>query len=249
MAQIVNIPGAYDHPLEKVTDLTPFFELKDGAFIFKGKSLEVRIPQRYRNYWMLAVEQNVETLGVFDMVIDDKYCATLCILAMVTLCPDETDERTILDDDYLVCTWNSPGIFIASQVLVQDFNAIYCLYVEYITLGHRLYNVGYEALFYLFDRAKEFTGKSIGTDRATYELLVSHLARDPKDLFQYYRYTSMKEPPALISLRSVNFSPTSTSARIIGSYRDDGMASALNHQQHQRQGFEDLLRGLPVEQD
>lgn len=154
-----------------------------------------------------------------------------------------------MDDDYLICKWSGPGIFIASQVLVQDFNAIYCMYVEYLTTGHRLYNAGMDSMLLMFDRAEEFTGKGIGTDTATYGLLVSHVARNPKNLFDFYRYTDMKTPPAIINLRSVNFSPTSTQARIVGSYRDDGLASSLNYRQTKRQDFEDLLRGIPLDRN
>lgn len=247
MSTMTAVPGAYDKPLEKITTTKPYIEAKDGVYLFKGQSLEVRIPMRYRNYGMLDIEKNIETLGLFDMIIDDRYQVALNILAKVTLCPEETEERTILDDDYLICRWTSPGIFIASNTLVQDFNAIYCAYVENIDLGHRLYNVGYLSLIYLFDRAREFTGSDIGTDRSTYELLVSHLARDADNMQMMYRYTDMKKPPTIISMRSTSFAPTSTTARIIGAYRDDGMAAALNYKQTTRQPFEDLLRGLPAE--
>lgn len=240
----IYFPGIYKHPLKKIKDLSKFIERqKDGSFIFLGESLEVRVPVRYRQYGLLEVTQNVETLGLMDLIIDDKYECTLNILAKVVLCPSESEETNIDDTPYLVMKFYKGDTFILHEDVIQDSSIIYAVYVEYITLGHRLYTVGYNELTMLFDRAKELTGKSV--DRLIMEFMVAHIGRNRKNLFEQYRYTDMKEDPVIIYLKSINLSPTSTSTRMMGAYDEDGLTSSLNTTVEKRQPFEDILRGIP----
>lgn len=242
----IKLPGIYDTPLEKIHSISKYFEKqKDGSLVFIGDTLEARVPIRYKQYGFLDVTQNVETLGLMDLIIDGKYQATLNILAKVTLCPSETEERTLDDTPYLTMKFNTGDTFILYQDVIQDSGVIYCLYVEYITRGHRLYTIGYDDIAKIFDRAKELTGKSV--DRIIFEFMVSHLGRNPKNLFEQWRYTDRKLDPVIIFLRSINLSPTSTSTRMMGAYDEDGLTSSLNTEVTKQQPFEDILRGIPTE--
>lgn len=242
----IYFPGIYKKPLTKIKDVSKYFtRMKNGSTVFVGDSLEVRVPIRYRQYGMLEVTQHVETLGLMDLIIDDKYECTLNILAKVTLCPNESEEKTIDDTPYLVMYFSKGDTFILFEDVLKDSDVIYCIYVEYITRGHRLYTVGYNEMPMLFDRAKELTGKSV--DRLILEFMVAHIGRNPKNLFEQYRYTNFKEDPVLIFLRSINLSPTSTSTRMMGAYDEDGLTSSLNTTVEKRQPFEDILRGIPTE--
>lgn len=250
MSDTIMIDGVYDHPLERITDLNPFLTYeKDGSVTFTGKSLECRIPLRYKQYGLLDIGNVVNALGLMDVIIDNKYQCSLAILAQISLAPSEIEEKTILGEPYLICKWSEHGTFLTSLDFVKNSTVTYAIYVEYITRGHRLYTIGYNDIPIVFDRLKEFTGKGIGVGRSAFELLVSHLGRAHDNLYKQYRYTDLKYSPVIINLRSVSFAPTTTTSRLLGSYFDDGMNSALLSEQKQRQPFEDLLRGVPVESD
>lgn len=240
----VYYPGIYKKPLEKLTSISKYFEKqKDGSLVFIGNTLEARVPIRYKQYGLLDVAQNVESLGLMDLIFDDEACCVLNILAKIVLCPSDTQEKTIDDTPYLVMTFTKGDTFILSQDVLMNTDVLYCIYVEYITLGHRLYSVGYNDIARILDRSKEFTGKSI--DRLVIEFMVAHIGRNPKDRFQQYRYTDLKDDPLLIYLKSINLSPTSTSTRMMGAYDEDGLTSSLNTVVEQRQKFEDIIRGIP----
>lgn len=244
--ETIYIPGVYDKPLKKIRSVKPYFErLKNGSTIFKGDKLEVRVPVRYRQYGLLEVTQHVETLGLMDLIINDEYQCTLNILAKLTMCPSESVEKNIDDTPYLVMTFEKGDTFILFQDVLKDSDIIYCIYVEYIDRGHRLYTVGYDDMPKLFRKAKELTGKSV--DGLTMEFMIAHIARNPKNTFEQYRYTDLKSDPVLIYLRSINLSPTSTSTRMMGAYEDDGITSSLNTVVEKRQPFEDILRGIPLD--
>lgn len=242
----ITLPGIYEKPLEKVHSVSKYFsKQRDGSLIFTGSSLEARVPIRYRQYGFLDVAQNINTLGLMDLIIDGKYQATLNILAKITTCPSESEETNIDDTPYLKMFYSTGDTFILYEDVIQDSSVIYCLYVEYITRGHRLYTVGYDDIAKLFDRAKELTGKSV--DRIIFEFMVAHLGRNPKNLFEQWRYTDLREDPVIIFLRSINLSPTSTSTRMMGAYDEDGLTSSLNTEVKKQQPFEDILRGIPTD--
>lgn len=243
----VHYPGIYNNPLIELDTCSKYLvRQKDGSTLFTGDKLEVRVPIRYRHYGMLEVTSNVETLGLMDLIIDDKYQTTLNIMARVVLCPSESEETTIDDTPYLVMYFYKGDTFMLTDNVLMDSDINYAVYVEYITRGHRLYTVSYDDIPALFDRSKELTGKAI--DPLTLEIMVSHIARDPKNMSNQYRYTDFSKPPVIIHLRSINLSPTSTSTRMLGSYEDDGLTSSLNTTVERRQTFEDILRGIPLDE-
>jgi hypothetical protein len=79
-------------------------------------------------------------------------------------------------------------------------------------------------------------------DHVIFEIVYAHLHRDKDDITKFYRNTDMKKPPQSIPLRSVNFGPTSTTAKLLGSYFDDGLTATLISHSDTRHDIEDYLR-------
>lgn len=241
----------YVHSVEPIKDIDRFFlyDEKQHTMTFIGKTLELRIPKRFEVYGLLTVADTVQTLAVFDMIIDEQYQCSLNLLASIDITPSEISDMVYDDVPYLVLYLKHGDRLITHTQVVKDQSIISALYVEFITRGKPLYTFGYLDLALLFDRAKALTGSGIGVDRVLFEMIISHLARDPSDIFKQYRYTDMAEPAHLIRLRSVSYAPSSTSARLLGSYFDDGLAASLIHHNESNQPFEDMLRGLPTENE
>ena len=237
----------YAEPVEKIKSLKPFTLRNDTkrTITFTGETMEVRIPKRFEVYGMLDITDVVQALGIMDIIIDGKYECSLNVLSKLTIVPSEMDDMVIDGVPYLVLYLQKGDIFIQNTQVTQDANAIYAVYVEFITRGKPLYTLGYDQLALVFDRVKQMTASSVGVDRVLFELIVSHLARDPKDLFRQYRYTVMDVPPTIIPLRSVSLAPTTTSSRVFGSYFDDGLTSSLITTNKENSPFENIIRGFP----
>lgn len=237
----------YAYPVEKITDLDRFFlyDAEHHVMTFIGDMLEMRIPKRFEVYGLLTVAETVQTLAVCDLIIDRRYQCGLNLLATIDVAPSEVSDMTYAGVSYLVLTLQHGDRFITHTQVVKDQSIVPALYVEFITRGKSLYTLDYTQLALLFDRAKAMTGSGIGVDRVIFEMIVSHLARDAKDVFTQYRYTDMGAPMHFVRLRSVSYAPTSTSARLLGSYFDEGLTASLIHHTDENQPFEDLLRGLP----
>ena len=242
-----NSPYAY--PVESIKDIDRFFKFDPDkhTMTFIGNSLELRIPKRFETYGMLEVTETVTALAVLDMIIDEKWQCGLNLPAKIEIAPSVIGEMVYEENAYQVLHLEHGDQFIKHTQVIKDQSIIYALYVEFITRGKTIYTLDYVGLALLFDRVKQMTGSGIGVDRVLFEVIVSHLARDPDDIFKQYRYTDMSKPMHLVRLRSVSYAPTSTTARMLGSYFDDGLNASLVHHEDKEQTFENILRGLPFE--
>ena len=238
----------YIHPLTKITDIDQYFrkDPKNFSMTFIGESLEVRIPQRFQTYGLLSIGDSTTTLGVMDLIIDDKYHAGLNILASITIEQSDISQMTYKNIDYIVLKLKTNDVFMTSYRVIQDPGVVYALWTDMITSGNIYYWFWeYSDLLKLFENARELTGQGIGVSRSVFEGIIAHLARDNRQQSLQYRLTDMKRPMKFVALNSVSGAPTSTIARLNGSYfRNEGLTSALRYQVDQPQPFENILRGL-----
>lgn len=242
-------PEYYTETLTHITDIDKFFKYDEAThtMTFIGDTLEVRAQKRYQVYGLVELTETVKTLGILDLIIDKKYHASLTILAQVEMAPTEYSETTYGNIPYIVMTFLKGDIFLVNTQVLRNSGVIYAVYMEMISRGKIPYWFTYEDITNVFDRVKEMTGSGIGTDRVVYELVVSHLARQKDNLSQMYRYANIASPMQFIPIKSVAYAPTSTTARLAGSYFDDGLSASLLVESKQNRPLEDLFRGLPLE--
>jgi hypothetical protein len=236
----------YDNPLEHIKDVSSYFkDIKDGSKVFIGQSLELRIPKSFSKHGMLLVGDEVTTLGIMDMIFDDKYHVGLNILGQITIRPSDMGQMTYNGVDYLVLHLKNGDTFMTTNTILQNQQVVYVLWVEFFTSGNNPYWMDYEATLSIFKHVVEMTGSGIGVSRSVFEGIVSHIARDPDDIAVKYRLTDMKKPMKLVALKSISMATENTSSKLIGAYfRDEGLTSALRREVDQQQPFENILRGI-----
>ena len=237
----------YANPCVEIDDVSPFFvrDEKAGTETFIGETLEVRIPKRFEVYDLLTVSDTVTALGIMDLVINGRFHRGMVILNQLHMEPSEITEMVYDNVPYIVLHFAPGDVFIRNIDVVKEDRVIYAVYVEFISCGKPIYFLEYFKLGNLFDRAKPMTGSGIGVDRVVFELIVSHLARSPDDLYLPYRLTDMKEPMRLIPLKQVSHSTTSTTSRLVGSYHKETTAAALITDNTENYPLELILRGFP----
>lgn len=241
----------YSKDLKPITDISSYFKkTKDNTIVFVGKTLEIRIPSKFSQYGSLIVGEDVSTLGVFDMIIDNEYHVGMNILGIITISPSDTSQMTYDQIEYTVLYLNTSDVFIKNTKILKDPNVVYTLWTEWITDGRVPYYIDYKNLLKMFENAVELTGQGIGVSRAVFEGIIAYLARDGENISKQYRLTSMKKPMEFVALNSVSQGPSGTLARLNGAYfRDQGLTSALRHKVTEPQPFENILRGLPENRD
>lgn len=236
----------YANILESLTSIAPYFkDHSDGSKTFIGDSLEIRIPAGFAKYGMLTVGEFVTTLGLCDLIINNKYHVGLNILGTISIFPTDVGKFSYAGIDYVTLTLKTNDVFISNTRIIQDSNVSYVIWSEFITAGKCPYFLNYQNLLGIFAHVRELTGQGIGVSRSVFEGIIAHISRDRNNISTQYRLTDMSKAFKLIALKSISQGPTGTIARLNGAYASDGLTSALRYEVDQQQPFENILRGLP----
>lgn len=197
------------------------------------KPVKMYIPARFPQRELAVIEDEITTVGICAIVLDDKYYMSAIICAPIRTEPSMVNTVVIDDVEYLEMQYEPGDRVISSLDLVMIDNLLYRIYDEIIAKGRVPWYVTYEDLGDLFETSKKHTGITVGSTPAVLEIIVSTICRDSNDLRRYYRQVvETKEeisqnPPALIPLRNVSYGATNTIAKITGSRFDEGMTSAI----------------------
>lgn len=219
-----------------------FFLEKDGTVIFTGNELECYIPERYIKANYLHIGETISALGIFAMRINDEVDCGIQLPAIIEIAHSDLYEKTIDDQLFKVCVLKKNDRFMISTKVMQVEEIGYFIWREFLSGGRLPSFITYEDIATLFDDLGEIAGRGMAGNHGVLEVILSHIFRDSKDLTVKYRHTNMKEPPARVTLRDVSYGPSSTSSRILGSYSELGLNSALVNQSAENHEIEDLFR-------
>jgi hypothetical protein len=207
-------------------------ETEDGKLVAL-KPVKIYVPTRFEERGLASIGIETFISGIYAMVIDDSYYAVSLVNAMIRIEPTSMMKVLLDGDEYFEFEFDKGATIIASLDLLKTDALVYKIYNEIIAGGHTPWYLSYTDLALIFDTAKEHAGANIGQNHEVTELLVSMVARNPKDRHQYYRQTIQDRhdlttnPPVFIPLRSVEFAASNTLNKLAGSYFSRGVVSAL----------------------
>lgn len=219
-----------------------------GNTLYVTRPTKVYLPVRFSERNLAQVGSEIYIIGIYAIVIDDKYWAVSLIDAMMKIEPTSYKIVSIDGDDYFEFYFEPNTVLCPNTELVKTDTLTYRIYDEIISKGKIPWYLSYLELGGIFDSAKYHAGTSVGSDREVTELIVSLIARDREDRTKYYRQTVKSlddlksRPPAFIPMRSVIYAATNTLNKIAGSYMESGVISALVSPSDRTEHIEELLR-------
>ena len=222
-------------------DLNEYLITKGNQVIVKKGPITVLIPRSYEKYKRLNVTDEVDTLAMFEITINGETKGFFAS-ASVIMKPSVVEYVTDSGQEYLKCTFTEGDIFFKSTQIVKNSNIAYIVFSEYIEKGQIPRFMKYDDLAFLFDTVKRLTGCSIPAEHASFEMIYAHLSRNRNNLKVPYRLTNMSEPPLFLKLKDVPHAATSTTAKLIGSYLNDSIATSMVNAAEDQSDIEDLLR-------
>lgn len=211
------------------------------------KGCKIMIPARFAEHNLATLGSQVYICGIYALIVEDLYYAISLTNAMIRIKPTSTDKMDVNDEPYYVFTFDAGSVVIDSNVLVKKDVLVYEVYSEMIAKGRVPWYLGYLEMSKLFESAKKFAGVNIGDQPEVDWLLISLIARDPKNISAYYRSTiqSMKDletnPPVWTPLQKVSLAATNTFTKIGGNYFKDGVRSALVNPSKRTERIETIL--------
>jgi hypothetical protein len=221
-------------------------ELPDGRVV-AIKEVKIYIPARFaeRDLAYVGVEKYI--LGIYAITSEDMYYGVSLVNAMIPIDPAVMNRMKINEDEYLEFVFPPGSTVFKSTSLVRTDTLTYRIYDEIFSNGKIPWYVGYEELGHIFDTAQHHAGANVGANQEVTQLIASMVARDPTDRTKYYRtkVQSLSElrtdPPAFVSLKSVEYSSTNTTNKLGGSYMSIGIVSALISPATRKERIEALL--------
>ena len=226
-----------------MADLSNKFEYseKDDCTRFMGDKLIIRVPEHYTMLGYLVIAEVVHVLGIFPMNVDGVDCG-LQIPGVIDVDPSDIRTETINDKKYTILELHRGDRIMCTKRKNKNGKLHYEMWKEFIGGGKMPEYLDYDATACLFDDCKKITGKGIDVNHAVIEIVYAHIYRDRDDLTKLYRLTPMTKPPVTIKLNQPAYATNSTHARIIGSYAEQGMNTALIHQNAENVEIEDIFR-------
>ena len=209
--------------------------------VFTGDQLDIYVPERYRGYGYLNVDEALIAMGIFDAVLNGQEVGFL-IPATLRMEPSEMETVNTGDGSFLKATFYEGDVFMQKEV-VQDSNVPYVMFSEFLDLGRLPDFFTYRQAPFMFDRATDITGVKFNVDHAVFEIVFAYLFRDSGDPGTQYRHTQMRKDPQFIPLQNAyNLGDTTTTSKLLGSYFDDSENSALVNQADRNTELDEILR-------
>lgn len=219
----------------------------DGSVIATRPS-KLYFPERFLEKQLAVIGAQNYVVGIFAHVVDDTYFATFLGAAMVHVEPTAIATVKFGDDTYLELGFDPGARILVNQEVVQDGMLTYRIYDEIISKGHTPWYMSYDDLIKLLFTANDLAGVNLLANHAMLELNAAAVSRNAANMNQYYRHfiksyeDILAHPPATIPLMSVSYGTTNTVSRIMGSYWEQGINSALVNPATKVENIERLLR-------
>lgn len=223
---------------------TSLYETDEEALVTKT-GCKIYIPVRFSERSLAHVGVETSIVGIYAIVVEDKYFSTSIVNAMVKITPSATNTVVIEGDDYYEFIFDAGSVVIPSLQLIKSGTLVYRIYDEFIGKGRVPWYMSYDLMARIFDSSLYHAGVNIGSDREVTELLTSIITRDSEDRTMYYRQglaNGHTTPPVFIPIKSVAYSATNTLNKLAGSYMQDGIISALVNPSERTERIENLLR-------
>lgn len=213
-----------------------------------SKPLKLYVPERYVEKKLVKIGSEIYVVGIFALVVEDKYYAVSTTNAMMRIKPTTISTVKFEEDSYLEFAFEPGSVVFATTELIRTDTLVYYIFDEFIAKGRVPWYIEYEDLAKLFLSSDKHAGVRLGGQHAILEMFAAAIARDPNQRSRYYRQSlsdkagANEPPPKFIPLRSIVDGATNTTSRLLGSYWNDGLNSALIHPSDKTERVEELLR-------
>lgn len=219
-------------------------ELGDGSVV-TVKGCKIYVPSRFRDKHLAELGNETYILGLFMLTVDDKFYSVNNVNAMMRIEPSSINDVVLDGKDYLEFIFEAGDVVFPTTDLVQSDKLTYFIFDEILAKGNVPVYLDYNDLCHLFSSALKFAGVKLASTPTILHLLISKIARSPKDHNVYFRQVTNGndlDTVHYIPLRSSTHGGTNTSARLMGSYFSDNVTSALVNPAVHEENMEHILR-------
>lgn len=225
--------------------------LPDGSVVAK-KKVTVCFPKRFEQSNLAEVGDVVHVILMCGIIAGSSY-GFFGGLTKVTMKPGDIYEETIGNDRYYMLDFEPGDTVIESLTVPMDSNIGYYYYLEFTKYARIPWYFDEADLLSVYDEAKFYTGKSMGTSNQAIRVLYALVCRDGKNLDIPFRYSAdLKDPnvkPRIIGINNPGQLLNSTFSRLSSGYMSDNIISGILNPDTKITTMEEVFRGLPERGD
>lgn len=193
---------------------------------------KIYIPATYTSKGLAAISSEVSILGIFALVIDDKFYSVSKSTSMMIIEPDSTETIMIDGAEHLEFHFNPGSVIIRNTMLVRDKKIVNSIMDYFVDYGHSPWFINYIDHAELFKFSKYFNDLKLGQSQAVLDVITAHISRNPSNFEQYYRHglkviADAYKQPSFLATRDIANNTTSNLARINGSELQRAIKSTL----------------------
>lgn len=205
-----------------------------------SKEAFIYIPYRFISSGLAYIEDTIQIMSHYAIVIGDVY-AVANVPALCEIKPESRKRVKIEGDEYLEFRFDPNSVLIEDCRLFQQSTMAYNIFNEEIAKGNvPIYFNDIDFMFCL-DLAQEYANIRLGKNNVSLEMITSAITRSSEDLTRYYR-TKPDGKYEFIALRNIQLGATNSLSKIMGSYYEMGLTSALARESDKLEDIEELLR-------
>lgn len=207
----------------------------------------IQIPERYANKSLAVMGSEVYVCGIFPIIFEDGTYTLNNTIGMFRIQPAVTETITIDGENYYEFKFNAGDVLFANTNIVVSNTLVYFVYNYFIENGYIPWFINFYDLVNLFSSSNAVAGVNLGT-KATMEVIIMTMVRDPKDVYKLYKHTIQKasdlqtNPPTFIAFDSVIWNTSDTTSKLNGNYSSDAVNAALVNRSERVEVIEELLR-------
>lgn len=212
-------------------------------------NVTIMFPSRFLSKNLASLGAEPSCVGLFLVALDSGEYAVMNWVAKVPLRPSsvmETEHDGVLYQEF---EFFKGDVICPNTNLVKSDTLAYYVYEELYSTGkYPWYFTEYDALT-MFKTAQETCGVKLAANNATFEMLVAHLTRQIQNRYDFHRHNNPGDMNRkigdgfdIIALRNVSYGAQDTTSKIMGSYLDEGLTSALISPSDRASALEEIYR-------
>lgn len=219
-----------------------------GNSLVATKRCKIYIPEHYVGGYLGSADEGTRIVGIWGIVVEDKYYASSRVCAMMSIDPSTTNVVEIENKPFIEYTFEPGDTVIKNLNLVKQSTLAFRIFDEIITKGNVPWYLDYTDMCFLFDTLDAHADANLGVDSAILEMISSSMARSKENKSIFYRHMLNtaadigKKKFIYVPLKSVAYGSTNTTAKIMGAHFQEGMTSALITPSERTETIEELLR-------
>lgn len=225
---------------------TAFFVTKEGVLMSKQKC-SVMIPKRFVEVKMALMGSENYTVGICAWIVGNKYFITMTN-AFIPLKPASVTEVDVDGDTYVLYNFDANQVVSPSLDLVRFSGLVFMIFTEILAKARSPWYLNYLDRCKIFDSAPKHAGTNITEQNEVTEMIVAANTRSKVNRDKFLREIvnspedMASKPSIATSLRTIEYSASSSLTLIAGSYQGRAINRMLNHPSERVEHIEELLR-------